>query len=279
MSDNTTSFSQFEPVGPVRLYVENGKGSVEVAARDTTEATVDITGPDVDAVRVELDGEELIVVAPQHRGGFLGGDRRYDITITVPTRSELTTKLGSADLRCSGEFGAASVRSGSGDVQIEHLAGPALLETGSGNVNIHHAEEPLRVKSGSGDVSVQHSGAEVSISTGSGDVELGECHGNTSVKTGSGDLSIGHARTNVGLSTGSGDLVVDRVTSGRIQLKGASGNLRVGVPAGIPVWTDISTISGRVHSTLEGAGQPEPGADYVEVLAKTVSGDIDLRQL
>ena len=60
MSGNTVSNSQFEPVGPLRLYVENGKGSVEVAARDTTEATVDITGPDVDDVRVELDGEDLV---------------------------------------------------------------------------------------------------------------------------------------------------------------------------------------------------------------------------
>ncbi|WP_300404674.1 DUF4097 family beta strand repeat-containing protein [Nocardioides sp.] len=279
MSGNTVSSSQFEPVGPLRLHVENGKGSVEVTALDTTEATVDIAGQDADDVRVELNGEDLVVIAPQQRGGLFGGDRRLDITITVPTRSELTCKLGSSDLTCHGTLGAAQVRTGSGEVTVEQLSGPALLESGSGEITLQHAEEPLRIKSGSGDVTVRHAGAEVSISTGSGEVEVGDCHGNTSVKTGSGDLHVGHAHTSVSLSTGSGDLVIDRVSAGRVQLKGASGDLRVGIPAGIPVWTDITTVSGRVHSTLEGAGQPEPGADYIEVRAKTVSGDVDLRQL
>lgn len=279
MSGATTSNSLFGPTGPVRLRVENGSGSVEVTALDGTEATVDITGPDADDVRVELSGEELLVIAPARRGGFFGGDRRLDMVITVPTRSELNAKLGSADLSCSGELGAASVRSGSGDVTMTHLAGAALIETGSGDIRLQHVEEPLRVKSGSGDVHVLRAGADVSVSTGSGNVEIGEGHGPASVKTGSGDLRIAHALTDVGLSTGSGDLVIDRVAAGSIRLKAASGDLRIGVPAGLPVWTDISTVSGHVTSDLEGAGRPEPGADHVEIRATTVSGDIELHQL
>ena len=83
----------------------------------------------------------------------------------------------------------------------------------------------------------------------------------------------------MGLTTGSGDLEIDVITAGRVQAKGASGGIRVGIPAGVPVWTDVSTVSGRIRSTLEGAGQPEPGADHVEVRAKTVSGDIVLVQV
>lgn len=279
MHDSTVSNHQFEPVGPLHLHVEHGKGSVEVIARDTTEATVDITGPGADDVHVELDGEDLAVIAPQQRGGFFGADRRLDIAITVPTGSSLTAKLGSADLTCAGAFATAAIRSGSGDIRIEHLTDAALLETGSGDISVDHAEEPLRIKSGSGEVRVRLAAAEVSISTGSGSVEIGDCHGSTSVKTGSGDLRIGRAHSDVSLKTGSGDLVIARATAGRIQLKGASGDLRVGIPAGVPVWTDITTLSGRVHSTLEGAGRPEPGADHVEVRATTVSGDVDLHQL
>ena len=279
MSDHTVSTSQFGDVGPLKLYVENAKGTVEVTALETTEAGVDIVGPDADEVRVDLVGDELSVVVPQHRGGFRGGDRRYQIQVTVPLDSQLTTKLGSADLTCRGRLGTASVRSGSGDVSIEHLGDSALFETGSGDVRIQHAAEALRVKSGSGDVSVAHAGGEVSVSTGSGDVEIGDAEAAVSVKTGSGDLKVGHARTHVSLSSGSGDLVVDQVTAGRVQLKGASSDLRVGIPSGVPVWTDITTVSGAVHSTLESAGQPEPGADFVEVRAKTVSGDVALRQV
>jgi DUF4097 and DUF4098 domain-containing protein YvlB len=66
---------------------------------------------------------------------------------------------------------------------------------------------------------------------------------------------------------------------GSLTAKNASGDIRVGIPAGTPVWTDVSSLTGRIGSDLEGAGQPEPGQDYVEVRAKTVSGDIVLKQL
>ena len=280
MSDTTSH--EFAVTGPVRLYVENGRGSVEVSAGSETGArvaSVEVTGTDAHDVRVELDGDALVVVVPERRGGFLAGNRRVDLAIAVPTHSELTSKLGSADLTCTGELGPTSIRSGSGDVSLEHLTSPAQVETGSGDVRLVSADEALLVKSGSGDVEIRRCGAELTVSTGSGTVEIGECQGTATVKTGSGDLRIGHARAGVALSTGSGDLVVDKVAAGRIQLKAASGDLHVGVPAGIPVWTDVSTITGRVTSTLEGAGQPEPGADFVEVRAHTVSGDIELHQL
>ncbi len=268
----------FETHEPIELYVENGKGAVAVHARDTTETHVALSGPDAEETQVELDGGQLRVIAPR-RGGFLGGDRRLDVVVTLPTDSHLVTKLGSADLQVTGQVGNVQVRSGSGDVALESINGACLVETGSGDVRVEHAAQPLRVKSGSGDVAIGTAAAEVSVSTGSGDVQLREAAGQTAVKTGSGDLRIGHAGGDVGLSTGSGDLEIASVSAGRIQVKGASGDVHVGVPAGVPVWTDVSTVSGRIHSTLEGAGQPEPGADYVELRAKTVSGDIVLTQV
>ncbi|MDO9454680.1 DUF4097 family beta strand repeat-containing protein [Nocardioides sp.] len=269
----------FETHEPIELYVENGKGLVEVHATDTTETRVELSGPDAEETRVELEGTQLSVIAPQHRGGFLGGDRRLDIVVTLPTLSDVVTKLGSADLRATGTVGGTQVRSGSGDVSLETLGGACLIETGSGDVRVERAEQALRIKSGSGDVGIGTAAAEVSVSTGSGDVQITDAAGPTAVKTGSGDLLIGRAHTDVGLTTGSGDLEIQSVSSGRVQVKGASGDVRVGVPAGVPVWTDVSTVSGRIHSTLEGAGQPEPGADHVELRAKTVSGDIVLTQL
>ena len=269
----------FETHEPIELYVENGKGTVEVHATDTTETRVELNGPDAEAAQVELDGRRLIIIAPQHRGGFLAGERRLDIVVTLPTGSDVVTKLGSADLSTTGLLGDTQVRSGSGDVTLEALGGACLVETGSGDVSVESAQEPLRVKSGSGDVTIGQTAAEVSVSTGSGDVEIRDAGGTTAIKTGSGDLKIGRSRGDVGLTTGSGDLEIRSVSPGRIQVKGASGDVRVGVPAGIPVWTDVSTVSGRIHSTLEGGGQPEPGVDYVELLAKTVSGDILLTQI
>ena len=62
-------------------------------------------------------------------------------------------------------------------------------------------------------------------------------------------------------------------------MKGASGDVKVGVPAGVPVWTDVSTITGDIRSSLQSAGEPTEGADHVELRAKTVSGDIVVTQV
>ncbi len=269
---------QFETHQPVQLYVELGAGTVSVQAQETTQSRVQVSGREAARVAVELDGDHLSVIAPKDRTGFLGGDRKLDIQITVPTDSMLQAKVGSADINARGRYSTTHVRTGSGDVQIEVIGAQGLVETGSGDIRIGSAQQELRIKSGSGDIMIGEADAAVSISTGSGDVEIGTSSGPASVKTGSGDLKVVEANTDVSLSTGSGDLVIGTAHRGRVIAKGASGDVQVGVPAGVPVWTDVSTVSGRISSSLSGAGEPEDGADYVELRAKTVSGDIVLTE-
>ena len=128
-------------------------------------------------------------------------------------------------------------------------------------------------------MSLGHGGGAVTVSTGSGDVEIGTSGSAAVVKTGSGDLRVGESYDDVSLATGSGDFVIDHAHRGRLTAKGASGDVRVGIPAGTPVWTDLTTVSGAIRSSLEGAGQPAEGQDHIELRAKTVSGDIVLTQV
>ncbi len=266
----------FATLRPVSLYVEIGKGSASVHAVDTTESRVEVTGRDADSVRVEQDGDELVVMAPRQRTGFLGGsDSALHFVVTVPTGSNLAVKSGSADLRAHGTYDTCQVRCGSGDVTLESI-GAATIETGSGDIRVAHAGQELRIKSGSGDVTIRHAAASLAVSTGSGDVEIGSGLGPTSLKTGSGDVTVTESHADVQLATGSGDLAIGTARRGRITVKGASSDVRIGVPEGLPVWTDITSLTGRIHSGLTGAGQPEPGADHLEVRATTVSGDVTL---
>ena len=270
---------QFEAHGPVALYVENNSGLVHVEARDTTEATVTVTGRDAAEVTITHENGRLSVVAPKQRTGFFGGSSSLEMIIAVPTRSELMVKTGSADVTVDGICGTAQVKSGSGEVTLDEVDGPAQVETGSGDIQVKVMRGELRAKSGSGDVDVRLAESAVAASTGSGDVRLGSAHGPAVVKTGSGDLRVVEASDDVSLSTGSGDLLIETAHRGRFSIKGASGDVQIGIPAGIPVWTDINTLSGQIRSNLDGAGKPEEGAEHIEVRAKTVSGDIVLRQL
>src|SRR6476469_4385358 len=269
----------FHTPGPVSLYVEVGSGGVTVHTDDVTETVVDVNGKNAEDVIVEQRGDEVVVVA-RHRGGsFIGRSHELDIHVSMPFDSRLTTKLGSADIRVMGRIGESMVRTGSGDVRLEDVSGDIYVETGSGDLGADEIRGDLRVKSGSGDVVVESVEGSATISTGSGDVQIGTATGAVQVKSGSGDLRVDDAMHDVGLSTASGDLVVGQVHRGQLTAKNVSGDIRVGVPSGVPVWTDISTMTGSVRSSLEGAGEPSDGQDYIELRAKTVSGDILLEQL
>jgi DUF4097 and DUF4098 domain-containing protein YvlB len=286
----------FDTPTPTSLYVEIGGGDVDVRAEVTDRTTVDVTGKHADDVSVEQRGEQILVIAPPRRSGFFGGGDDLYVRIVTPLQSRLATKLGSADVVATGVLGEARLRSGSGDARLETVEGDAGHESGSGDLSIGlvtgdlasksgsgdvDAEEiggSATVSTGSGDVEVGNVGGDVLVKTGSGDVELGSSHGAVQVKTGSGSLRIRQAMGNVALSTASGDLLVDLMGAGQLQANNVSGDVRLGIPAGLPVWTDVSTVTGSVSSSLDGAGQPGEGQEYLELRARTVSGDIHLEQ-
>jgi hypothetical protein len=67
---------------------------------------------------------------------------------------------------------------------------------------------------------------------------------------------------------------VGRFPAGKLTTKSVSGDVWVGIPAGVPVWTDITSTTVTVRSRLTGAGEPAAGQPYVELRARTVSGDV-----
>jgi DUF4097 and DUF4098 domain-containing protein YvlB len=271
--------TSFDTPTPTSLYVELGSGDLTVRAADVTRTTVDVEGRDADQTTVELRGSQIVVLAPSRKTGFFGGGNELKVDVTIPIDSELTTRFGSADTVITGRLGDIRLKSGSGDARIDEIGGEALIESGSGDVEIGSVGGALRIKTGSGDVEVDHLGGSASFSTGSGDIELGTVDGEVQAKSGSGNMRIKEARTNTALTTASGDLYVGVMRRGGLVTRNVSGDIHVGIPAGIPVWTDISCVSGTVSSNLDGAGQPEDGQDFIEVRAKTVSGDIHLEQL
>ena len=269
----------FDTPNPVNLYVELGSGSVDVTATEVTTTEVVALGEHADEVRIDREGDRISVIGPKGRGGFFGGDPKIDLRITVPTASELVSKTGSADQRTAGTLALVKAKSGSGDIAVARVSGATVVDTGSGDITVNDAGADLRAKSGSGDVGVASVAGSAGISTGSGDVTIGATGGAAVLKSGSGDLRVGQAHANLSMSTASGDLVIDTQHRGSVDAKNASGDVRIGIPSGVPVWTDVYTVTGRIGSDLEGAGQPQEGQDYIEVRAKSVSGDILLKQI
>lgn len=267
----------FETPRPIELYVESGSGSIIVTAADVDQTDVTVTGDRAEEFVVEQRDDQVQVVAPKGGLGFLTRSNRSQITVVMPAGSALTVKTGSADTVVHGPLTGLWVNTGSGDVSAELVDGDTELQSGSGDVRLVELRGSGRIKSGSGDVTVNRC-ADLSVSTGSGDVRIESVGGKLVVKTGSGDVQVAETADDLSLSTGSGDLTVDLARKGRHVVKGASGDVRIGIAAGTPVWTDITTISGRVRSDLAPVGAPAEGQDHLEIRATTASGDISLQQ-
>lgn len=270
--------TSFDTVGPISLYVELGGGDLKVHADEVTETTIHVDGADADEAVVEQRGHQIVVIAPKRRTGFFTSSSELRVTARIPLDSELVTKTGSADVTATGRYKTVRVKTGSGEVRIAELAGVGTVETGSGDVTVDSAQDHLRVKTGSGDVRVERATGPTAVATGSGDVLFGSTEEETVAKSGSGDISVREAHTDLNVSSASGDVRVDLFRVGSLKAKAVSGDVAVGIPAGIPVWTDVSAVTGTVSSTLEGAGRPAEGQDFIEVRATTVSGDIRLEQ-
>lgn len=268
----------FDTPDPIELYVEIGRGRIDVTATDTDTTTVTVTGEHAEDVLVEQRDGQVAVVAPRSTGFLAGGGRRHLVAVTLPTASALALKTGSADTRAEGEYGATWANTGSGDLSVELVTGPLEVQAGSGDIRLVELRGEGRIKSGSGDVTVGRVGAPLTVSTGSGDVAVDAVAASLAIKTGSGDVRVGESADDVSFSTGSGDLQVGVARRGRFTVKGASGDIRLGIPAGTPVWTDIATVTGRIHSDLGGTGEPADGQDHVEVRAQVATGDITLQQ-
>ena len=77
------------------------------------------------------------------------------------------------------------------------------------------------------------------------------------------------------MNTASGDQELGSVTAGKVTLKSASGDVRVGIRQGSNLWVDARSRSGDVRSELEVTEDPPADdAPVVELRANTMSGDI-----
>jgi hypothetical protein len=277
----------FQTPGDVRLEVRLGAGEIRLEASDVQETTVvleplrdnDASTAAITNARVELreraDGHE-VVVDVRDRGRGLGIFRGAEVLvgITCPNGASVESKSGSADVVGRGRFGAVEVETGSGDVEFGEVA-EARVNAASGDVQLGDVGGDARVNTASGDVQMRTVGGEAKINSASGDVILREVAGELSVNTASGDVLVRETGAAVSVNTASGDQEIGSVGAGKVTLKSASGDLKVGIPEGTNLWVDARSRSGEVRSELPVSDLPPEGeAPVVELRANTMSGDI-----
>jgi hypothetical protein len=227
---------EFATPEPPKLRVSVPAGRVEIETGPRANTVVEVEGRDEEELGVEQRGRE-IVVERQKRFGRGGGS--YDVRILAPEPPDAELALVSADVRGTGRFGEVRVRNASGDVMLDSVGGR------------------LDVSSVSGDIVVQ-------AATRGG-----------AIRTASGDVVVRVAGERLGVITASGDLVIDAIAEGALDLKSASGDMRIGIAAGSRFHVDARSLSGETTSDLEILGvETTTEGPLVELKATSMSGDI-----
>ena len=237
-------------------------GSIEIRNGAAGRITVSASGGDDDW---EIEGSSSgVSIRPVKRWRV----RSARVVVDVPVGTRVDVKSASASVRLAGTYGETSLRSASGDLLI---GTPASVSAATA----------------SGDVRVEGVEADASMTTASGDVEVGRVGGRLSVTTASGDVRVAAVEGDLRVGTTSGDVRVDRSNGSDIAVKSVSGDVTLGLPSGIRVEPDLTTLSGRTNLPVpappsatrrpgETATASPPDRRTVTVNVRTVSGDITI---
>jgi DUF4097 and DUF4098 domain-containing protein YvlB len=276
----------FDTPGEVRLDIRLGAGEIRLQTADIEQTTVeleplrdnDASREAVEHARVEVrdrgDGHE-VVIDVRGRGRSLLRNTEVLVAVSSPHGTSVESKTGSADVEGHGRFGSVEVETGSGDVEFREVSEDARIDAASGDVQLAAVGGAARLNTASGDVQIRSVGGAAKINTASGDVMISEVGGELSVNSASGDVLVREARSSVSVNTASGDQQVGSVSTGRVELKSASGDLKVGIAEGSLLHVDARSRSGEVRSELPVSELPPEGdGPTVELRANTMSGDI-----
>jgi DUF4097 and DUF4098 domain-containing protein YvlB len=240
----------FSSDGPVRLLVDNASGRIEVRATARTGVDITVDAVDPDGVDVMQLGD-LIEVRRRTRRG------RVTVVALVPDGSHVDVVTASADIRTIGALGEVRTRASSGDVEIEQAV-------------------TVDARASSGDITVAAATGDVTASTSSGDIEARRVGGRFNASVSSGDVSAQLVAGDLEVASTSGEIDIRRCDGDELSLRCISGDVRLGLPSGIRVEPDLSTISGTTKLPAPAAGLATTDRRRVRVRIKTISGDITI---
>jgi DUF4097 and DUF4098 domain-containing protein YvlB len=256
---------EFPGSDPIDVDIDLPSGSIAIAAEATDATTVSLLpcrpgkGSEelIAQVTIEFVDGRLEIAAPKNNG-LLRHRTGLDLTVKVPTGSRCTVRTASSDIACVGELGALDAQTADGDVTVGVVHGPVQLAVSSGDIYLEEGSQGVTVQSASGDVRVLRAAGDITLNTASGDIQVGSVNGALNAHSASGDIGI------------------ELIESGVADTNSISGDITVGVAAGIGVYLDLSSFTGDVNSDLD-PSEEDSDAD-VSVKCKTISGDVQINR-
>ncbi len=261
--------------GDIRLIASDRKDTiVDIGPRDPANDT-DVQA--AESLRVDFsDGKLTIKSAKRFQNMFTSRPGVVNVTVELPTGSDVRGTTASGDVLCEGRVGQCQLKTTHGDVEVNQ-AEAVHLSTMHGQVMVLRVAGDSNVV-GSGELRIEEIGGKASIKNLNGDSWIGKVAGNVSLNSAHGNISVDKAGSNLTARTAFGNVRVGDVTRGSIVLQSASGDLEVGIHQGTAAWLEVRSSIGVVTNTLEATDRPEGSQETAEIRARTFDGNITIRR-
>ena len=275
----------YETPEPISVTLELGVGHVRIAASDRTDTVVEVRPSDetdesdVQAalqVRVDYINGTLQVTGPKRVFDFSRKTRSVEVSIELPSGSQLSAHLQVGDLRCAGRLGQCRLKT-TGNVWLERT-GPLRLHTGAGHVTADGIAGNAEVSTGSGKVQIGEVEGTAVVKNSNGDTTIDAVSGDVRVRNANGAIDVERAGAGVDAKTSNGGIRLGEVVRGSVVLGTAVGNLDIGIAEGTAAWLDVNTGFGHVRNLLENATRPDEADETVQVRGRTSYGDITIHR-
>lgn len=221
---------------PVGFSVQLPAGEIVITTTDAATSVISVDGPRAEVFTVGQQGRSLTLAPPAHR--LFQDLEPHLVRVSLPRGSSVAARLAQTQLQLIGTFTNVRAQSTSGDITVAAVTEAAAVTSESGMISIAAASGSAMLRSESGPIEVE---------------------------TMSGVLRV---------RSRDGDLRVAQLLHGVVTAHTVTGSIRVGVPAGMPAWTDVASTLGDVVNAAAKVGPPQAQQEFVELYARTHSGRI-----
>ncbi|MET9484659.1 DUF4097 family beta strand repeat-containing protein [Streptomyces sp. NPDC006638] len=275
----------FDTPLPISVNARVDAGSIQFTAADRADTLVAVAPRDpkkdqdvraAEQTEVTYTSGVLTVRTPKQRYP-LGRTGTVDVTVELPTDSNIDMAGSWAQVLGEGRLGDVRVKTSSGDVRLE-TTGPLHLTASHGSITVERVEGLAEITTSSGSVRVGTVDGPAVLKNSHGTTTVGTATGDLRVSGSNGDIMVERAEDSVTATTAHGTLRVAEVVRGTVQLETSYGAIEVGVREGTAAWLDVSSTSGQVRNTLTPSEAPEESEESVKIRARTRYGNVDIRR-
>ncbi|AVT39930.1 DUF4097 family beta strand repeat-containing protein [Plantactinospora sp. BB1] len=277
----------FETPESIAVTLELGVGAVQITASDRTDTVVEVRPSDeadesdvkaAAQVRVDYTNGVLRVTGPKSRPfDFSRKSRSVDVSIALPSGSQVSAEMQVGDIRCAGRLGECRVKTSAGNVWLERT-GPLRLETAAGHVTADGITGNAEISTGSGKVRIGEIEGTAVIKNSNGETTVDSVTGDVRVRAANGDIRVERAGAGVDAKSSNGSIRLGEVVRGSVVLETAMGDLEIGIADGTAAWLEVNTGFGQVRNLMESATRPDETDRTVQVRGRTSYGDITVHR-